>query len=262
MIDPYSKNTTVAFWTDEHIAKSMLEAHLNPSIDAASRRPQTIIKTVDFIDSLLKESKIVCDYGCGPGLYTDLLQKKGHDVTGIDVSSNSLEYAIEQNPNVDYIEMNYVNDLLQKKIDFGMMIYCDFGAMDPISQSAFLKNLQYSLRKDGLFLFDVMSHAWFEKQKESYRHYSETDGFYCEGEVEIVEKVVKYPKLQLVLRSIDITGDTVMEYYNRDKCYDEEEMRILLDDNGFEIIKVYSNTYGSQKRSTSNTLCFLIRHKK
>ena len=258
MIDPYQKSTTVAFWTDEHIAKNMLEAHLNPSIDAASRKAKTIIKTVDFIDSLLKGKKVICDFGCGPGLYTDLLSQKGHDVVGVDVSSNSLEYAREQNQSVDYIEMNYVTELLRKKIDFGMMIYCDFGALDPISQSSFLKNLHYTLKDEGLFLFDVMSYTWFDKQEEDYKRYTETDGFFAKGEASIVSRTIKYPHLKLVLTSHEIDSGIKMEYINRDKCYDVEEMRILLDDNGFNIERVYSNTFGKKQTKTSDTLTFLI----
>jgi len=259
MINPYIKSTTVVFWTDPHIASNMLQAHLDPNTDTASRKPATIQKTVDFIDTILDGKKVICDFGCGPGLYTDLLQQKGYDVTGVDVSTLSLEYAKQMNSNVEYIEMNYVSELLRRKIDFGMMIYCDFGAMDPISQSSFLKNLYYTLKEDGLFLFDVMSYAWFDKQKEEYKQYAETGGFFSKGEVQITNKTITYPKLKLVLRSYDIKGDSNIEYYNRDKCYDEEEMKILLEDNGFEIVSVYSNTYGSKKRKTSNTLCFLIK---
>ncbi|MCB1660659.1 MAG: hypothetical protein KDI39_20765, partial [Pseudomonadales bacterium] len=30
------------FWNDPHISSQMLKAHLNPDIDAASRKPETI----------------------------------------------------------------------------------------------------------------------------------------------------------------------------------------------------------------------------
>ena len=33
-------------WDDPHISKSMLEAHLNPDTEAASRKPVTIGKTI------------------------------------------------------------------------------------------------------------------------------------------------------------------------------------------------------------------------
>lgn len=261
MIDPYVKSTTVAFWTDEYIAKNMLEAHLNPNTDAASRKPKVIEKTVDFIDTLLNGKKTICDFGCGPGLYTDLLSKKGYDVIGVDVSLNSLEYARKQNSSVDYIQMNYTTELLRRKIDFGMMIYCDFGALDPISQSAFLKNLHYTLADDGLFFFDVMSYTWFDKQIEEYKRYTESNGFFMEGEADIISKTIKYPSLKLVLRSYDIKGHTELQYINRDKCYDVNEMEILLNDNGFEILKMYSNTFGRKKVKSSKTLAFLIKKK-
>jgi hypothetical protein len=33
------ERTTEKFWTDPHIAKQMLAAHIDPNTDAASRRP-------------------------------------------------------------------------------------------------------------------------------------------------------------------------------------------------------------------------------
>ena len=258
MENPYNKSTTIAFWTDEYITKNLLKAHLDPNKDVASRKLKTIKKTVDFIDGLLQEKKVICDYGCGPGLYTDLLSQKGHKVIGVDVSETSLDYAKKQNESVEYIEMNYLTDLLNEKIDFGMMIYCDFGAMDPVSQSVFLKNVYYTLKEDGAFFFDVMSYAWFDKQKEEYKRYKETDGFFIEGDAEVISKTIKYPNLKLVLRSYDIKGEFEMEYINRDKCYDVDEMRILLEDNGFQIVKVYSNTFGKKKTKASDTLAFLV----
>jgi hypothetical protein len=36
--------STSNFWNDEHISKGMLEAHLNPSWDAASRNYSTNLK--------------------------------------------------------------------------------------------------------------------------------------------------------------------------------------------------------------------------
>ena len=38
----------------------------------------------------------ILDLGCGPGLYAELLAKKGHSITGVDFSENSIQYAIRQ----------------------------------------------------------------------------------------------------------------------------------------------------------------------
>lgn len=81
-------------WTEEYISKQMLEAHLNPEFDGASRRNSIIEKTVEFLDKkiLIKNSSIL-DLGCGPGLYAEKLCRNGHKVTGIDFSENTICYA-------------------------------------------------------------------------------------------------------------------------------------------------------------------------
>ena len=44
--------STSKFWDDEHISKGMLEAHLNPEWDAATRNHQFITKSVEWIASI------------------------------------------------------------------------------------------------------------------------------------------------------------------------------------------------------------------
>ncbi|WP_345305315.1 hypothetical protein [Candidatus Villigracilis saccharophilus] len=37
------------FWNDPHISKQMLDAHLDPNIEAASRKPETIDRSVKWL---------------------------------------------------------------------------------------------------------------------------------------------------------------------------------------------------------------------
>jgi len=48
-------------WTDEHISKNMLAAHLDLDSDAASRNISTIKKTVEWISSVSKENAKILD---------------------------------------------------------------------------------------------------------------------------------------------------------------------------------------------------------
>ena len=59
------------FWDDPHISAQMLEAHLNPDIDAASRRPEIIDRSVQWLIEMLElqAGASILDLGCGPGLY-------------------------------------------------------------------------------------------------------------------------------------------------------------------------------------------------
>jgi len=83
------------FWNDPHISKQMLKAHLDPNTEAASRRPEIIDRSVNWmIETLgLKTGGSLLDLGCGPGLYASRFAQAGFHVTGVDYSHNSIEYA-------------------------------------------------------------------------------------------------------------------------------------------------------------------------
>ncbi|WP_312810974.1 hypothetical protein [Sedimentibacter sp.] len=68
--------STAPFWDDENISKYMLDAHLNPNIEAASRQLDFIKKSVEWISTMFKNTseKRLLDLGCGPGIY--VLRKK------------------------------------------------------------------------------------------------------------------------------------------------------------------------------------------
>jgi hypothetical protein len=44
-----------SIWTDEHISKSMLDAHLDETNDAASRKPENRIKIINWINRPLRK---------------------------------------------------------------------------------------------------------------------------------------------------------------------------------------------------------------
>lgn len=81
---PLYTKTEIPFWDDEHISLQMLNAHLNPNYDGASRKLEFIEKSVDWISKILPSEHYpsVLDIGCGPGLYTERYAKKGYRVVG------------------------------------------------------------------------------------------------------------------------------------------------------------------------------------
>ncbi len=89
---PFSIYTADTLWTDPHIARQMLKAHLNPDTDSASRRPAFIEASVNWLQQRFNigPGTRLADFGCGPGLYTTRLAQLGAAVTGIDFSENSL----------------------------------------------------------------------------------------------------------------------------------------------------------------------------
>ncbi len=111
----YEKGDSI-MWTDGHISKKLLEIHLNPDIDSASRMPESISRTVEFIKTFYTESSMsILDLGCGPGIYMGKLAQLGHACTGIDFSKNSISYA-KKRAKEKGLEINYIcQDYLEQK---------------------------------------------------------------------------------------------------------------------------------------------------
>ena len=67
-------------WTDPHISKKLLELHINPNHDIASRSPEKIDKLTDWILEKCNKNKMdILDLGCGPGLYAEIMAQKHED---------------------------------------------------------------------------------------------------------------------------------------------------------------------------------------
>ncbi|GAG73970.1 unnamed protein product [marine sediment metagenome] len=92
---PFQFYTADELWTNEHTSMKMLEYHLNESVDLSSRNKDFIASSVKWIVSHFEidENKSIADFGCGPGLYITSLAENNANVTGIDFSKRSINYA-------------------------------------------------------------------------------------------------------------------------------------------------------------------------
>lgn len=154
-------------WTDKHISKFLLDAHINPEIGVASRTSTDIDKPVDMIDKMVRPGSEILDLGCGPGLYAERLSKKGHKVTEVDFSKNSIDYAIKQRgkyqSTIEYINDNYLNLDFEGQFDFIIMIYCDFGVLVSEERISLMKMIRKALKPGGIFLFDAIDEETIER---------------------------------------------------------------------------------------------------
>ena len=116
------------FWDDPHISTQMLKAHLDPSNDLASRRPETIDRSVQWLIKTLnlQPGDSVLDLGCGPGLYTSRLATFGLKVTGVDYSRSSILYAQkfsqEHQLAIEYRYQNYLELKEENSFDSVLLI--------------------------------------------------------------------------------------------------------------------------------------------
>lgn len=76
---PYEYYTTLELWCEPYISKQMLATHLSEDIDLASRKKEFIDRSANWIIShfQIDDNYKICDFGCGPGLYTSSFAKCG-----------------------------------------------------------------------------------------------------------------------------------------------------------------------------------------
>lgn len=257
-----------AFWDDEHISAKMLEAHLNPDWDAASRKSEFIDNCchwlVDYFS--LNKDHMLLDLGCGPGLYCTKLSQMGLNVTGIDYSKRSIEYAREKAYELElpirYIYDDYLNIEDRNIYDVAMMIYCDFGVFSYEDSSRLLKKIHQALKPNGYFVFDV----WTPENEEVHSNYKNwyacpNGGFWsADPFIELVEKVY-YAEDHISLKQYTIIKDDGRYHtYNLwEKCFTVQSITQLLEENGFEVEGIFSNLTGEKYKTSSDTLGIVAR---
>ena len=151
---PFQHYTAEELWNDEHTSMKMLEYHLNESIDLSSRNKDFINRSVKWIVSHfnIDENTSIADFGCGPGLYTTAFAEHHADVTGIDFSNRSIQYAKEiaaqKGLDIAYFRQNYLELETDKRFDLMTMIFCDFCALSPVQRKTLLGKF-YTFLKPG-----------------------------------------------------------------------------------------------------------------
>ncbi len=255
-------------WDDPYVSKQLLEIHLNEEYKSASK-PHDIIKLEsEFIINYTKmnNNTKLLELGCGPGLYTKEFAKTNASITGIDISENSLEYAMKtvnhEFKNVNFIKNNYLNLDYNSEFDVATLIFYDFCALNPEEQITFLTNVHNSLKDGGLFILDVMSENRWVKEFTEVSVYE--DGFwspkpyleifnsylYCDQDEPITEC------LQYTLVDDDGNIRTIRVYHI---LFNLDEITKLFNMCGFKLEESYNNLQGEKLSTSSDTYAFVLR---
>ena len=264
---PFQFYTADELWTNEHISKKMLEYHLNESIDVASRNKSFIEKSVRWITSHFNvDNKTeIADFGCGPGLYTNRLAERGANVTGIDFSKNSLNYAkqvaAEKGLNVNYVLANYLEFETTNRFDLITMIMCDFCVLSPEQRKKLLSKFHSLLKPDGSVLLDVYSLNSFNQKEESATYeWNQLNGFWSQEDYYCFVNTFKYEKEKVILEKYTIIEESRKRvYYNWLQYYSESSLGKEFEANGFVFEHLFSDVSGKAYTSDSKEMAIIAK---
>jgi len=240
------------FWDDPHISTYMLAAHLDPAFEAASRLPQTIDRSVNWmIETLpLKAGDSLLDLGCGPGLYASRFAQAGLRVTGVDYSRRSIQYAIqyasENNLEIVYRYENYLDLQDENRYDAALLIYGDFCPLNPEQRSQLLSNIHRALKPNGKFVLDVSTreHRKEHGNKNGWRALE--TGFWKPGPHLVLEEGFDYPEQSIWLNQFTVieADGQVSVYRNWFQDYAPETIRMELEQNHFVVEGLWGDLTG------------------
>ena len=264
---PYQYYTTKDLWTDEYTSQKMLEYHLNENVDAASRNKNFIEHSVKWIAEKfnINNDFSICDYGCGPGLYTTLFAELNAKVTGIDFSKRSIDYArniaAKKVLQIEYINQNYLEYQTEEKYDLITMIMCDYCALSPQQRRVLLNIFSKILKPEGSILFDVYSLEAFNKREEqSVYEIDLLNKFWSPDKYFGFLNVFKYEKEKVILDKYTIVEkEKTRLIYNWLQYFSVESLKKELEENNFKIHELYSDLTGSEFNSKNDEMGIIAK---
>ena len=249
--EPFSCYTAIELWTRPHLAQQMLHFHLNQDTELASRPFETIDQIINWIDSQLGLSgKQICDLGCGPGLYTQRFSARGADVTGVDFSAHSLEYARlkagEDRQSIRYVKADYLQDELPVGFDIVTLIYTDYSVLSPSQRASLLGRIRKMLNPGGRLVFDVAGMGSLaDKEECTLIEDNLMYGFWAEGDYVGIQRSLVYPDECLSLdRYVIIEPAETWQVFNWFQYFTPASLQKELDSAGFTVESMYGGLRG------------------
>lgn len=255
---------TAALWDDEHISKGMLAAHLNPTLDSATRPIDFVGRSVKWISAVAPARAYprLLDLGCGPGIYAELFDGAGYRVTGVDLSARSIDHARTsaraRGVRIDYRASNYLALSDEKAFDLVTLIYCDFGVLSGADRKALLQKIRAALVPGGRLIFDAFTLRQYDGQDEYRRYEYAASGFWRAGAYLCLSALYRYDAERTFLEQHVVIDEKGIECYNVwNHAFTVDELTRDLKEAGFAVAGVYGDVAGRAQADADKQLCIV-----
>ncbi len=264
---PFEFYTARGLWTDEHTSEQMLALHLDERLDVASRNAAFIDRSVEWIAAHfgVGPRTRIADFGCGPGLYTMRLARRGAVVTGIDFSEQSIQHARDvaerEGLAIRYLHQDYLEGPIAGEFDLVLLVMCDYCALSPAQRRQLLGTFRELLRPGGAVLLDVYSLAAYDQREERTEYGPNLlDGFWSPGPYYGFLNTLKYDAERIVLDKYTIVEpERTRTVYNWLHYFSPELLATELADRGLAVAERHADVAGSPYDAESSEFAVVVR---
>ncbi len=257
------------FWDDPHISGQMLATHLDPETDLASRKPETIDKSVGWIMATLnlQPGDTLLDLGCGPGLYANRFAQLGINMTGVDYSKRSIDYARsyaeKMGLEIIYRYENYLDLADESLYDAAVLIFGDYCVLRPEGREKLLHNVNRALKPGGFFVMDVSSQNLAAHQGDKNSWYAADAGFWRPTPHLVLESGFAYSEEGIYLDQYVVIEEdgAVTVYRNWFQDFDREQIVDELQEGGFDVLSVWSDLTGTPYEESTEWIGIVAKKK-
>ena len=203
---------------------------------------ESFLENLSKLEFFKKNSKII-DIACGKGRHSLFLSELGYDVTGVDLSKNSIKHAKQfekENLKFDLADMR--ETYKKNSFDISLNLFTSFGYFEKEEDDiSAIKSMSDNLKNDGILILDflnskkVIDNLVKEETKEIYG-----------VQFNITRKVED----NFIIKNIEVNNDEEnISFQEKVKALTKENFSELLTFAGLQII----NTFGNYKLDKFNS---------
>ncbi|HRN94522.1 MAG TPA: class I SAM-dependent methyltransferase [Chitinophagales bacterium] len=123
-----------------------------------------------FVTAIAKELKIepntrILDVACGKGRHSKMFHQLGFDVTGIDLSKNSIDFAKQfEDEKLHFAQWDMRQTFHENYFNVAVNLFSSFGYLPTEEDNlTALKAIASNLKQNGILIIDYMNSEWVVK---------------------------------------------------------------------------------------------------
>jgi len=182
----------------------------------------------------INKNHTILDLACGKGRHSIFLNSLGYDVTGVDLSEQSIKKASQSSNDRLKFMIHDMRYPIESNYDVILNMFTSFGYFDSIDDNFnVLKTIKNSLNKDGIGVIDFMNSNYIINHLVLQNNV-EIDGIQFD--------IKRNFKDGIITKIITVTdGDQTTKYEERVRAFNQQDFFSMISDANLRFVKCFGS---------------------